>query len=543
MKSPKMGIVLACLAMLWIFGPRFGSGQTQDPEQKWSVETHDQTNFPLVGKHRVTSCRECHLELVFEGTPRECEACHWERRQDDRHQLRLGIHCGDCHTPYSWKVVPPNKWNHTEVTGYPLEGLHRTLDCVDCHGEDGFDRSRLSCFDCHEEDYSEAEEPDHRAAGFPTQCQLCHLNQNTWEGAVFSHDSFILRGAHRTAGCSDCHSSGVYSGLSSDCVSCHLDDYNGTDDPDHQASGFPTDCAACHGRSSRTWEDADFSHAAFPLSGQHKLAQCNDCHSSGVYSGLSSDCVSCHLDDYNSTDDPDHRASEFPTDCAACHGRSSRTWEDADFSHTAFPLSGQHKLAQCTDCHSSGVYSGLSSDCVSCHLDDYNSTDDPDHRASEFPTDCAACHGTSIISWQDVNFDHSTYWTLRGAHTTLDCSICHARGYDLPRTCYGCHSQDYDNTNDPDHSAAGFPTDCELCHYPTHLSWSQAVFDHQFPIGSGKHSSADCSDCHVSSNFKEFSCLTCHTHNRTRMDNQHEGVAGYVYESQACFACHPQGRE
>jgi hypothetical protein len=27
------------------------------------------------------------------------------------------------------------------------------------------------------------------------------------------------------------------------------------------------------------------------------------------------------------------------------------------------------------------------------------------------------------------------------------------------------------------------------------------------------------------------------------MDNRHEDVVGYVYESQACYACHPQGRE
>jgi hypothetical protein len=27
------------------------------------------------------------------------------------------------------------------------------------------------------------------------------------------------------------------------------------------------------------------------------------------------------------------------------------------------------------------------------------------------------------------------------------------------------------------------------------------------------------------------------------MDNQHEDVMGYMYQSQACYACHPQGRE
>jgi hypothetical protein len=53
----------------------------------------------------------------------------------------------------------------------------------------------------------------------------------------------------------------------------------------------------------------------------------------------------------------------------------------------------------------------------------------------------------------------------------------------------------------------------------------------------------DCTDCHTSSNFREFTCTDCHAHQRTRMDNEHDGVAGYSYNSQACYSCHPQGRE
>lgn len=461
--------VTAVFLSIWIWGSKPGLGQKQE-DTRFTVETHDKTNFPLIGRHRTVSCGECHLHGALKGTPTDCEACHWVRRQDDRHQLRLGLHCGDCHTPFSWKNVGSDKWNHLDAVGYSLEGMHKTLDCVDCHGEDGFLRSVIDCFDCHEEEFSKAKNPDHRAAGFPTQCQLCHQNNTRWEGAVFSHSSFDR------------------------------------------------------------W-------------GKHKLAECADCHVAAQYPGLSSACVSCHLNDYNSAGDPDHKASGFPTECEVCHGTRASSWEDADFSHTSFPLAGQHKVAQCSDCHASGIYIGLPSDCVSCHLDDYSSADDPDHKASGFPTDCTACHGTGIVNWQTVIFDHSSYWTLRGAHSTLDCASCHEKGYNLPRDCYGCHAQDYENTTNPDHSIAEFPTDCELCHYPTHFLWSQAVFDHDFPLGSGNHASASCSDCHISSNYKQFSCLTCHTHDKTRMDNEHQGVAGYVYESQACYACHPQGRE
>ncbi len=594
------------------------SGQAQGEMQnvsQWTVETHDGTNFPLLGKHRIVECRECHLNLVFEGTPASCEACHWERRRDDRYELRLGAHCADCHTPYSWKNVPPNKWNHTGETGYRLQGIHLTLDCADCHGDRGFASTSVDCFGCHAEDFEETRDPDHTAAGFPTQCRLCHPGNNRWEGAAFSHDFFTLRGRHRLAACSDCHADGRFEGLPADCYSCHARDYDSTDDPDHrrlgfpldcvichgtrsetwddakfshtffvlrgehkaalcsechpggqfeglsqecvschraeyrsvkdpdhERAGFPTDCAICHGTRYRTWEGAKFDHDSFVLRGQHKLTDCNDCHGDGVYKGLSSECVSCHLADYNSARDPDHRQLDFPTDCVSCHGNKAQTWEDADFSHDDFVLRGQHKLAACSDCHPDGS-TNISALCISCHRDDYQKTTDPDHVSLNFPTACQTCHGIGAQTWEGATFNHNAIWPLQGAHVGLDCSRCHASGTDLPRNCYGCHSDDYLETTNPDHQAVGFPTTCELCHYPTHFLWTQAVFDHAFPINSGRHGNLDCTDCHLTANFKEFSCIHCHAHNQTNMNNQHRGVTGYVYTSQACYACHPQGRE
>jgi hypothetical protein len=528
--------------LLWFLGTKFGMGQQQEVE-KWTVETHDRTNFPLTGRHRTVSCVECHLNKVLEGTPTACEVCHWERRQDDRHELRLGAQCADCHTTFSWKNVSPNKWNHISVVGYALEGVHRTLDCVECHGESGFVRASIECFSCHEEDFEEAEEPDHAAAGFPIQCQLCHLNTSQWEGAEFTHDGFRLRGQHKTASCQECHFSGVYRGLPSDCVDCHLEDYNETDEPDHRELGFPLDCVLCHRTNANTWENTKFLHSAFSLKGKHRTASCSECHTEGRYEGLPSECVDCHLEDYNETDDPDHRRNNFPTDCVQCHGTNAVTWENAEFRHTAFVLKGEHKIAQCSECHVNGRYEGISSECVACHLDDYNRTDDPDHKRLGFPIDCEQCHGSGANTWDNADFDHYASWPLRSAHKNLDCASCHASGYELPRDCYGCHAQDYQAARNPNHRTAGFPTACENCHFPSHVYWSQAVFNHQFPIESGRHNGLSCTDCHVSSNYRDFSCIDCHAHERSEMDNEHRDVSGYAYNSQSCYGCHPQGRE
>jgi len=40
-----------------------------------------------------------------------------------------------------------------------------------------------------------------------------------------------------------------------------------------------------------------------------------------------------------------------------------------------------------------------------------------------------------------------------------------------------------------------------------------------------------------------FDCLSCHPHDdKATTDSQHQGRNGYVYESNACYDCHPRGR-
>jgi hypothetical protein len=54
---------------------------------------------------------------------------------------------------------------------------------------------------------------------------------------------------------------------------------------------------------------------------------------------------------------------------------------------------------------------------------------------------------------------------------------------------------------------------------------------------------SNCNECHTnSSNFSVFSCINCHEHNKSRMDDKHKGERGYVYNSQNCYSCHPRGK-
>jgi hypothetical protein len=398
------------------------------------------------------------------------------------------------------------------------------------------------CVDCHLEDYNATQDPDHAAAGFPTACEVCH-EPTSWADADFAHTFYPLVGVHAALDCQACHSSGVYVGLPSDCVDCHQADYDSSVNPDHAAAGFPTTCDACHSNADASWQEATYPHTVWPLVSTHSVQPCTACHSSGVYAGLPSECVDCHLADYNATTDPDHATAGFPTTCETCH--QPTTWQDATFDHTAFPLVGAHATQPCSACHSSGIYEGLPSDCVDCHQADYDASVDPDHAAAGFPTTCDACHSASHLTWDEAVYAH-TAWPLLGLHADQTCVTCHATGVyaGLPSDCVDCHLDDYNATVSPDHAAVGYPTYCDICHRPSDLSWNQGTFDHvYFPITSGPHGNRDCVVCHVSMpNMAVFSCLTGGCHPQAKTEDIHSGETGFVYDSPACYACHPDGQ-
>jgi hypothetical protein len=305
--------------------------------------------------------------------------------------------------------------------------------------------------------------------------------------------------------------------------------------------GFPQTCEQCH--TTATWLTSTFNHntTVFPLTGAHTTVACTQCHVGGKFAGTATQCSACHLTTFQQTTNPNHVAAGFPTDCSVCH--STTNWLGASFDHskTAFPLTGAHIPLTCSACHASGVFVGLSTTCVACHLTNFQKTTTPNHVTSGFPTDCQVCHNTA--AWVPSVFDHSkTVFPLTGAHTTVACSNCHVGGRyaGTPTDCYSCHKSQYTGTTSPNHVAAAFPTTCQTCHSTT--AWTGATFNHTwFPIYSGTHAGkwTTCADCHTNaSDYSSFSCITCHTHNKTSTDSNHSGVRGYAYTPTACYSCH-----
>lgn len=376
-------------------------------------------------------------------------------------------------------------------------------------------------------------------------CAQCH-NPDGWktdlETIKFDHSTtdFDLEGTHQITDCKSCHVSLVFSEVPTDCISCHTDIHS-------QSVG--NDCIRCH--TSENWLVFTIPEIheenGFSLIGAHTNLSCVECHSNEstlVFNRIGNECIECHRDDYLATQNPNHMGAGFSQDCIECHTPTGFGWDAVGIIHDFFPLTMGHDIQDCSQCHDVTNFSNISADCFACHDDDYAGTTNPNHVSASFSTNCVTCH-TTAPGWMPANLDHS-FFPLTSGHDVQDCTLCHINNnyINTPTDCFACHNDDYAQANNPNHQAANFPTDCVSCH-TTNPGWMPANFDHDnmyFPIYSGKHQDEwnSCIECHTNtSNYAIFNCLECHQAGETA--DQHDGVNGYIYESNACFQCHPNG--
>ena len=303
---------------------------------------------------------------------------------------------------------------------------------------------------------------------------------------------------------------------------------------------------SCHRPTDPSWgSGGGFNHnSVFALVGVHATQACATCHKNNVFKGTPRECVGCHQQ-LHPRAEPQPRLGRIPADLRLLSPADGPHWSSGGgFNHTSvFALVGMHATQACAMCHVNNVYRGTPRTCVGCHQPQYNATRNPNHAAAGFPTTCESCHRATDPTWASgTGFNHNSVFTLVGVHASRPCTTCHVNNVyrGTPRTCVGCHQPLYNATRNPNHAAAGFPTTCESCHRATDSLWTQGTFTHtRFPL-TGRHNVA-CAQCHTTpNNFQVFSCTVCH--NRPETDDKHRGRAGYVYESNACYSCHPNGR-
>lgn len=238
----------------------------------------------------------------------------------------------------------------------------------------------------------------------------------------------------------------------------------------------------------------------------------------------------------------------LPVGCEECH--SPEVWRPLrrplPFDHgkqTGFPLLQSHKGVSCLACHQDLRFARVPSACADCHEDV--------HRRS-LGANCEQCHSTK--GWQDrqriFEIHSASLLPLTGAHATVDCESCHREEPPFefkatPVECAGCHEADYRRAV-PSHVQLGFPRNCETCHDTSDFAGANFRRHDElfFPIFSGTHQGVwdTCADCHPGGGqLQTFTCLPCHP--RGEMNDEHDDVRGYRYESAACLSCHPTGRE
>ena len=575
---------------------------------------HATTGFALTGVHATTPCAQCHVNNNYSLTSADCYGCHaadWNKTQtlggNVPNHVTAGFptsQCSQCHDTTTWA---DSTFNHA-TTGFPLTNSHqlapagKVTNCAQCHVNNNYtlNIAPTDCGNsgCHLATWQQTNNPTHSAAGpaFAVgQCSTCHDTISWTDVTSFNHAStgWALTGVHATTPCASCHTNNNYTltSANTNCYGCHTADWNKTQTlggnvPNHVNAGFPTSqCSQCH--DTTNWADSTFNHAStgFPLTNSHQLAPagkvtaCAQCHVNNNYTLniAQTDCGNsgCHLTTWQQTNNPTHSAAGAAfavAQCSTCH--DTTLWTNSTFNHsvTGFTLTGTHITTPCASCHANNNYNLTiqPTDCgnSSCHLKDWNSTQTlggniPNHITSGFPiAQCSTCHDT--VNWADSTFNHTaTGFPLTGQHAVppLQCAQCHTNGnYNLQIAATdcanaGCHQTDWQNTNNPVHSAAGTTfaaANCSNCHTTanpfTTTSWNHTstgwtlVGNHQMaPAGVV----TNCSQCHVSNNYNltVTDCYNsgCHTADWNSTATLGGAVPNHVaaqFPTSMCSSCH-----
>jgi len=307
------------------------------------------------------------------------------------HGQNFTLSCEKCHNSSGWKVDQSKiSFSHDE-TNFSLTGQHKEVLCKQCHPSLIFKDAKSDCYTCHTDIH------DHTVG---IECSKCHTTNNWMVNNIHDihrNSRFPLLGAHALADCQACHPSASllhFKVLGINCIDCHLTDYQGTTKPNHASAGFSTNCNDCHFIHAFEWGTSGFNHEFFPLTLGHNIQECGKCHKTPDYSSTSPECFSCHEQDYNTANSPNHLNSKFPIDCKTCHTLNPG-WKPSTFNHDGpyFPIySGKHQgeWNDCSDCHNiSGNFKAFS--CIDCHEHSRANTDDKHDEVKNYSYNSNAC--------------------------------------------------------------------------------------------------------------------------------------------------------
>jgi hypothetical protein len=322
-------------------------------------------------------------------------------------------------------------FNHM-TTGYPLLGLHTTVDCGTCHVGGVFKGTPRNCSGCHTKGkriIATAMSSKHIVT--TEACEICHTNTVTFYGAKFNHGKAVT----------------------GQCTTCH----NGI-----AATGKP----ASHTSVSKATKSCDNCHRTYawsPASWNHYLnrAACVTCHVTGgdgaafvktAIAGTSAQAFA-------------HNAQNSAISCESCHSNYT-SWAGALYDH-----SGAGASPTCSTCHDGSRATGkaqksghptTTAECSECHIGNKTwsgalGAAPANHSALNTASGCKVCHVGAATS-------HVTGATL---HTYISgaCYTCHGSSRSV---AFSSISRTYPWPSFHESSKNPSATDCSAsgCHRP-----------------------------------------------------------------------------
>jgi hypothetical protein len=307
---------------------------------------HFSTGYELTGEHRHVRCESCHVNAVFQGTPRDCATCHTTGSRVSAvgkpvdHVLTTDL-CASCHTTSAFAQI--SRFDHTQAQGScaschtgtqakgkPAAHVPTKASCDTCHSTVAwasatFDHSGIAgnCATCHDGSGAAGKPPTH----VPTtqSCETCHSTTG-WLPATFDHTSIAGQ----------------------DCASCH----NGTTARGKSATHFVTTraCDACH-RTTAWTPISTYSHISAAYRAHNTGVTCLSCHKSNneviawQFAAYKPDCAGCHAGTFKPSahkkvDSPQilYTVSELRNCAGSCH-----EYTDSTFTTIRRSRTGEHR--------------------------------------------------------------------------------------------------------------------------------------------------------------------------------------------------------
>ena len=251
---------------------------------------HAKTNFPLIGKHRLAKCENCHKgSLTNKIKHNKCFDCHTDYHKGEFVKNNNRIDCNECHTENGFTPSIFTTKMHSK-TEFKLTFAHVATPCISCHLIDSqwkFSIRYEKCIDCHENIHINYISDEYFNEN---NCESCHSTRS-WQSIDFDHNrtKFELIGKHKTAACGDCYFDYIdkksftqeFKSLSHVCSNCHNDVHKGQFIKNENEL-----CLSCH--TFDNWNPTLFDHknTRFALDGKHKNVECIRCHTVATIGGI-----------------------------------------------------------------------------------------------------------------------------------------------------------------------------------------------------------------------------------------------------------------